>query len=324
MRAILWIALALAMVGGSAAAQGLDRGAAPTPPVMDRPFKLALPADWRSEPELSKRTREHLARADLFGGIAYSAGADSFFGAPGFGFHVTWAGGLSEVKDGPATVRAEIDRIKRSWCGDGDRVRDSFVEATKDDVVEARLVWRHTEDGTVTVVKALAFVTRDGRPRVIQTTCDLRVDVEKELRPICERIVETLEITSADRMSLAGLPASTVGEGCPAAVPAGLEVPTENIVPTPTGRMGEPPAGAPSAPGVLYTGEGGEREGDSNRKWLMLLGAGLLILAIYLTTRSRRDEPERQEEVDARDEEDGNGNQVEDDEGPDDDQEVEK
>ncbi len=240
-------------------------------------FKVALPAGWARDADLSATTRSDASHAGYFDGAPYQSGADSFAPEDGLLFHVVWAGTLAPVDDPVAALRREVDRDKQVWCGKGARKRVSWSESVEDNVASATLVWQNDDYGTVSRSRLLGYATPEHRARIVVAECVMRLDRQKEVDPLCQRVLATLAVRGEERAPMQALPASAVGDDCPAVAGEDAGVPA-GAVESKAPRMGEAPAGAGKG-SVLYTGEGGSSDEHSS-KWMLIAGGALLVVAI--------------------------------------------
>lgn len=281
--------LALALVAAMATPGHGQEPPAPSPAAASDPvtriFRLTLPDEWRRHDEQSTRIRKRVQDAEHFAGaVPYQAGADAFAGPEGMMFYVTWVAARGTVGDPAAALRTETDRLKRRWCGDGDRARKAWSETARDGVIDAVLAWHDRTDGVVSASRTLLYAA-DGKPRMVMAECVMRADDIASLGPRCDRLRATLALSGVEEPTALAVAPSAIGDGCEDEAPEPDRV---DVVPRTPTTIGQAPEGAGNR-GVLYTGEGKQSSGSGN-KLIMLGGAVLLVVAIYLTTRNRRED----------------------------------
>ena len=239
------------------------------------------PKAWTELPGLSRSIGTTLAQSGAFSEEPAEAGALAV-AQPGTGaFYLSWVV-APKSNDAPAAVRRAMDRLRASRNDSSPTPASTeelrWTESAADGVAEAVFEWRHLSNETASLVRALAWVAKDGTPRMVKAECVLSTidgktspDVEK----ICRDALATVKVTApaAERGPLAALPASPPPEAEPA---ADGEQPT----------VSAPPPGPPGK--VLYTGPPPPAKEKSSSRWFLVLGGVLLVGGLYLTMRARR------------------------------------
>jgi len=166
-----------------------------------------------------------------------------------------------------------------------------YTESVNDNMAEASLEWRHLSNETMSLVRAFAWVSAQGAPRLLKGECVVSTTDGKAPPAVESACREALAALSAavspqERGALGSLPAG-VAPTAPASdeivPPSGSEPAAEGEKPAPD-TVGAAPEGKQK---VLYTGPPAEPKSDSMSKWFLVLGGALLLAGLFLTWRAR-------------------------------------
>ncbi|HLU65458.1 MAG TPA: hypothetical protein VKZ63_04255 [Kofleriaceae bacterium] len=286
------------MVALAAAAAVASAGSARAEGARPGWISATPPSGWEELPGLSRSVATTLEQSGAFGDLPGEAGAQAF-ADPGFGaFYLSWLIAGAPAGSPPAAVRGAIDHVRASRAVSspqaGSTEELAWSEALADGVAEARLDWRHLSNETRTMVRALAWVTPSGAPRLVRAECVISTsggEAPQAAVSACQAALDSVTVTppAGERGELASLPASAPAGEDGAAEPAGAAAGGADLSGgAPPDTIGAAPAGEQK---VLYAGPTAEDK-DSMSRWLILAGAALLLAAVYLTFRSRRRAPE--------------------------------
>ncbi len=257
--------------------------------------KATPPKGWNELPGLAKSVAVTLEQSSSFGEVRGRAGAQAF-AEPGTGaFYLSWLVADKAAPDKAAALRRALDAVRHSRIASSPDAQSTeelkYTESVKDDVAEAALEWRHVSNETMSLVRAFAWVSPAGAPRLFKGECVVSTTDGKAPAAVETACREALAAMSADlpageRGPLGDLPA---GSAAPAPSPDEIApaVPGEGqpaATPPPSDRIGAPPAGDQK---VLYTGPPAEPKSDSMSKWFLILGGALLLAGLFLTWRAR-------------------------------------
>ncbi len=298
-------------------------GAADTGPVADNlGYRLVPPNGWTFDAGRSDDASRALQAQRHYDGLRTSVGADAYVAAEA-ALLVQWIHARDPADNPELLMRRTFDQI-RGAAGAGQLV--SWSEDVRNDIAGARLEWRQRKTGQVTLLRALVFVTDTDELRQVRAECVLSTAASDGVRAACERALASLTLTEATgpRGSIgavegAGTLRLSNGTGSqntddpaddPARDPIGDAVGTSPGAPAAAapgdsdegaGDVAaqapelEPPSLYPapdpgqSPPRVLYQASGEDQPERSRTDQLMILaGAVLLVVAIYMTARGRR------------------------------------
>jgi len=283
------VAVALAVLP---AASALGQGKGPLP----RPawVKATAPKGWNELPSLAKGVSTTLEQSRSFGELRARAGAQAF-AQPGTGaFYVSWLVAEQPAPDAVQALRGAFDAVRQSRVASSPEASATeelkYAESASDNMAEASLEWRHLSNETMSLVRAFAWVSPQGAPRLLKGECVVSTTDGKAppaVESACREALTALSaaVPAAERGPLAALPA-----GAPAVAPT-----TDEIVPSEPGAETDQAKPAPDTVGaapdgkqkVLYTGPPPAAKGDSMSKWFVILGGALLVVGLYLTYRAR-------------------------------------
>lgn len=290
------IVLASALLCSAAAAPAL-----PDPGAAGDVFRIDVPQTWAPLPEQSARLTEEARAAPAVEDLRFYVEAQAWRGA-GAGLVVTWVELEAPAGAPRTTARALLDHVRRApvhaSLAPGDAAERSWREDMRDGVADAHLTWAHERNQTVTRSRALVFQAASGRLHLVRADCvtgaldpagsQAAPAKTQEVSPgaaACDRLLASLAIVppAAERQPLGTLPPPALAQ-TPAqpeeARPPASGAPSTTSSTTPSFR--EP---APGSNGVLLL-EPGARKPDQSHQWLYMLGGLLVVIAIYLTTRS--------------------------------------
>ena len=254
--------------------------------------KASPPKGWNELPGLARSVAVTLEQSRSFGDLRGRAGAQAF-AQPGTGaFYLSWLVADKPAPDKVAALRSALDAVRHSRIAASPDARSTeeikYSEVVNENLAEAVLEWRHVSNETMSLVRAFAWVSPAGAPRLYKGECVVSTTDGKppaEVEAACREALAGLSaaVPAGERGALGDLPA---GAAAPPPspdelVPAG-EPPAADPVPAP-GTVGPPPAGDPK---ILYTGPP-EPKSDSMSKWFVALGAVLLLAGLYLSYRAR-------------------------------------
>jgi len=236
-----------------------------------------------------------LEQSRSFGELRARAGAQAF-AQPGTGaFYVSWLVAEQPAPDAVQALRGAFDAVRQSRVASSPEASATeelkYAESASDNMAEASLEWRHLSNETMSLVRAFAWVSPQGAPRLLKGECVVSTTDGKAPPAVESACHEALAALSAavpkgERGALGALPAAAA----PTA-PASEEVvpPSEEVVP-PDGEKPAPDTVGAAPEGkqkVLYTGPPPAPKGDSMSKWFVILGGALLVAGLYLTYRAR-------------------------------------
>jgi hypothetical protein len=282
--------LAVLVPAASAGAQG--KGPLPRPAWA----KGSPPKGWNELPGLAKNVSVTLEQSGSFGELRGRAGAQAF-AEPGTGaFYLSWLVADKPAPDKAAALRSALDAVRHSRIAASPDARSTdevkYSESVNQEIAEATLEWRHVSNETMSLVRAFAWVSPSGAPRLFKGECVVSTTDGKAppaVEAACREALAALvaEVPAGERGALGELPA---GAAAPA-TSAGDLLPGE---PPPAGGPAAdapPPATVGAAPPgdqkVLYTGPPPEPKSDSMSRWFLILGGALLLGGLYLTWRAR-------------------------------------
>jgi hypothetical protein len=274
----------------------------------------SAPSGWREQAGLARSVGTGLRQSAPFGRAPTRAGAAAYV-QPGSGaFYLSW---LEAEAPAPDAVRGAFDRLRERRLASSPQARSTeelrYDERVGDGVAIAELEWRHLSNETLSVVRAFAWLTPAGAPRLAVAECVLGTgggQVPATVDAACRGALGSVAIAVApsERGALASLGQArepieaerdalepgAVAPG-PAALASGAALDPAAV--DRAGRASPPTMGpAPGEPGrVLYRGPAPEP--DSSRRWLVMIGAGVVIAAFYLTIRTRRSRPSDNDEA---------------------------
>ena len=269
----------LAAVAHAAHADPVPTTATP-PPTW---FHIEVPKSWRSL--LDRQTiASDLKEQSHFDGLKTSSGAGTYAspdGAPASGaLIVSWVSAIEPASDVGRSLQTQFDRFFAAPEAAGGENTNKIVaksHKTGDTFVEAGLEWQHTDNETIVVSRAVAYVDKAGHPHFATADCIMQRGVTSAARATCEAAVDTLTVavTAEKRAPIAPLPAKRA----PDRVVAASHDPTQpDQAPRPPTSIG------PSSPGVIAI-EAPKKPRDY--KWLMFIGFGVLAFAFLYTSKGR-------------------------------------
>lgn len=286
-----WLAgLALAAIGAPGAqGQGADGPSR-------RPAWLrgSPPAGWAEIPSLSRSVGVSLRQSAPLGDLPTRSGALAHAERGVGAFYLSWIEADEAAPDGPAALRVALDRVRRSRLASSPEAQSteelSHAEVVDGGIARADLTWRHVSNETLSRVRAFAWLSADGEPRLAVAECVVGTSggvAPPAVEKTCDASVAsvTVAVPAGQRGPLAALSAAAepVAEG--------------DVPPLGAPRLGAPPAGpppatvgpaSPAASGpVLYSGPPAEHERSSSR-WMVILGALLVLAALSAVIRARR------------------------------------
>lgn len=283
------LAVVLAMLpAAGAVAQG--KGPLPKPPWA----KASPPKGWNELPGLAKSVSVTLEQSRAFGDVRSRAGAQAF-AQPGTGaFYLSWLVADKAAPDKAGALRSALDAVRHSRIAASPDARSTeelkYSETVNENLAEAVLEWRHVSNETMSLVRAFAWVSPAGAPRLYKGECVVSTTDGKA----------PAAVEAACRQALAGLTAAVPAaeRGALADLPAGESAPTLSVDEVASAAAAPPAAREPPSPDtigaapsgdqkILYTGPTPAPKSDSMSKWFVALGAALLLAGIYLTWRAR-------------------------------------
>ena len=276
-------------------------------------FRIDVPPTWTLLLEQSAQRTQEVRAAPPIDDLADDEADDLAFHAEaqvwrgdGAGLVVTWV-----VLEAPAgaprtTARALLDHVRRApvhaSLTPGDAAERSWREDVRDGMADASLEWAHEPNQTVTRSRALVFQAASGRLHLVRADCVTGAPAatgSQAASVACARALGSLAIVppATARQALGSLPP-------PAPMPAQSPAEAEEARASASDPGNAQPSVAPSfrepavgSNGVLVL-EPGARKPDQSHQWLYMLGGLLVVIAIYLTTRSRGRAPAEDAEED--------------------------
>ena len=251
-------------------------------------YHIDLPAGWDYDREAATALASRLLQERHYDGLRVDLGADAYISSDGGLLYVTWVHASEPADEPELRVRRAFDGMRRgpaAAAADGTAELVSWKEDVRDSLAAGELEWRHSSNQTVTLVRALLWVSPDRHLRQVRAECVMRADRVEALRPACARTLASLTTTvpAAERGSLGAVPAS--GE-LRLAAPGGDAGAMLLVVESGDDTSGQASLRAPTEGGVLYQ-EPERRESGPDRRLLLVGGAILLAVAVYFTTRRR-------------------------------------
>ena len=288
--------LAAAMVDPPwARAQVLDPEPTPRPAWLQN----APPAAWAETPGLARSVARALRQSALFGDSSAGTGAAAHVERGVGAFYLSWL--ESEAPASVEALRAALDRLRARRLLSSPEAQSTeelrYGEEVTGDAARTELRWRHISNETLSDERAFLWLGPGGQPRLAVAECVISTDGGKAppaAEAICRAALASVSIAvpPGQRGKLAALPASRSsddGRGPRLSLgEPGAEAPAGRPPPT----IGPPRPGADGA--VLYRGPEPQPDaGDpSMNRWLVLVGVGLLAVALYFKYRWRRDRGE--------------------------------
>jgi len=258
--------------------------------------KASPPKGWEEMATLAKSVSTTLEQSRSFGELRARAGAQAF-AQPGTGaFYVSWLVADQPAPDAVQVLRGALDAVRQSRVAASPEASATeelkYTESVQGNMAEAVLEWRHLSNETMSLVRAFAWVSPQGAPRLLKGECVVSTTDGKAPPAVESACREALAALSAavspqERGALGSLPAG-VAPTAPASdeivPPSGSEPAAEGEKPAPD-TVGAAPEGKQK---VLYTGPPPAPRGDSMSKWFVILGGVLLVAGLYLTYRARK------------------------------------
>lgn len=297
-------------------------------------FRIDVPGSWTYLPDQSQRLAESALSQPLPGDVPVEAQVQAWRGN-GAGLVISWLK-TAVPADTPAVLaRALLEQVRlspgRASLEPGDATPGSWDERMADGVADARMEWTHLRNGTTTLSRSVVFQTASGQVHMVRADCmlaagngagdaagDPAADTAASTASgaarnpawgTCQHVLGSLTVVPppADRRALAALPEVPAHDAAELAAQAATEPATDTGNPAGTaGKDGHAlETGTPAfrepvmgRDGVLVMQPSQKRGGRSNQ-WLYVLGGILLVLAVYMTTRSRSSEREKSDEEQA-------------------------
>jgi hypothetical protein len=233
------------------------------------------PADWHEDDTRAQAIAAN-ERSRMAFGPGTSVEVDSYQ-APGgtAALYVVTLQGLPAEPPG-LIARRQLDALQAAprdaALEPGQTALVSWDEALEDHVAIGAIEWRHTGNETLTLARALIWADAAGAPRQVTAECAMRADAEVQVRPACEAALASLALTGE------------TGERGPLTTEAAAS--SEGRRGTARSGPSLQPAGDHVSRDSAVIAKSERPDGDSSNRWLIILGAVALILAVYLTTRS--------------------------------------
>ena len=282
--------LALAAAGVSPA---LGQDAAPSP----RPAWLrgSPPAGWVEMPSLSRSVGVSLRQSAPLGDLATRSGALAHAERGVGAFYLSWIEADAPAPDGPAAIRVALDRVRHARLASSPDAQSTeelaHAEVVEGGVARADLTWRHVSNETLSRVRARAWLSPDGKPRLAVAECVVGTSggaAPLAVEKTCDAALASMEVAVPDgqRGALSAVPPAVAEPGGERGVVSeALALPGALTSGPPPATVG--PAG-PAADGpVLYSGPAREEERSSSR-WMVILGALLVLASLTAFMRARR------------------------------------
>ncbi|HEY8143500.1 MAG TPA: hypothetical protein VIG06_12545 [Kofleriaceae bacterium] len=257
--------------------------------------KATPPKGWNELPGLAKSVAVTLEQSSSFGEVRGRAGAQAF-AEPGTGaFYLSWLVADKPAPDKAAALRNALDAVRHSRIASSPDARSTeeitYTEVLNENLAEAVLEWRHVSNETLSMVRAFAWVSATGAPRLLKGECVVSTTDGKAppaVEAACRQALAALsaDVPAAERGAIGDLPAGTAAPapGPDEVVPAQPPAEGTPAATPPSDTIGTPPTGDQK---VLYTGPPAEPKSDSMSKWFLVLGGALLLAGLYLTWRAR-------------------------------------
>jgi hypothetical protein len=270
-------------------AQSWAETANPLPDLPDH-LQVTPPVGWGHLPGLSERISKTTSQTAYFGEEQVQSGAHAYGRAKEGALYIIWVDTLKAHASPHEALRGAFDHLHESpfiaatKAGSTQEVR--YREHKADHVAELNFEWAHMENDTVNISRAFGFQDSQGRLHLALAECVLHNETINTSRPQCEDALKSFQLSAkTDTVSLPDL-------GAPKEVAAPVFNPETEVPELKTGETLDAPSLGPPPKDmgrVLYEGPPPADKGDDNRL-LILIGAVLLAIAVYLTTRSRDDE----------------------------------
>lgn len=260
----------------------------------ETPAYLAFdaPAQWTHLPGLSGKLAITAMEAEFFGAETSQAGVIAYGRVNQGALYITWIDSLRPIPTAALTMRGAFDSIHESPFQanlEAGAIEElSYRERSFDGVAEMTFEWTHLGNGTHNLNRAMGWI--DGETGILHLAiaeCVFPTQDNNEARTTCDKALASLHLAPTASITKLGqlAPPKRVG----GAQGGKLEVP-----PLETGELSVPTATmgpAPSTPGrVLYDGRSPKEESDGSNRYLIGIGAVLLGIAAWLTTRNRESE----------------------------------
>jgi hypothetical protein len=231
-----------------------------------------------------------LQQSGAFGDKNATAGARAYAKQGTGAFYLSWLYADQPVDDPAQAVRRALDKVRDSRVASspeaGSTEELAYREQLDGGMAEIRLDWKHLSNETLTLVRAFAWTSAAGAPHLMKAECVISTvggAAAPEVEAACRTALDAARVALAgdQRGRLAALPPSSLAG--PADSPAATDsarAPQDSLGPAPSGDQK-----------VLYQGPPPEPKRDRSSRWFILVGAALLLLALYLTQRARRPLP---------------------------------
>ncbi len=271
MKRILLAIMCVGLLSTTASAQADDE--------MKRPawFAVTPPAGWLKDTAQSRTIAASSFDKNAFREPRLAGGASVFVPREGgVLLIVSWLNGTQEIKNGGVAVRDHLQQIRevQQEASGGKLGWKSQVAAN---VAQVRFQWSNP-DQIAAFARSFVWFTLENRVRLVTAECRLRVSVSEALRKACVGAIAglRLQVSVSQRAPL---------ELAPPTNEKGKKVkPGQDI---PSTKIGAPGAGRPS---VVH--QETPKKQKSNDQWLLIAGVVVVLIAFYLSTRSKRGEIE--------------------------------
>lgn len=251
----------------------------PAQPRAESPFVLQTPSEWPETPELAKGIAKQLARSVDFGGLDKNGGAAAFAKPQTGIIYVTWLLTTKPADKPEETVRLTLDQLRDSPGPGTEEVE--YSETRVGPAIEARMIWRHLANETLTMSRALVWRDAASNIRLLRAEC-LFSEVDKAaVAPVCGESLATLEATE--------ITAGKVGELAEVAPPKGRAEEADAGPATGDAKAG-PKVDAVDPKKPLYENKSENKSAIRDNLWLFLVGGVLIVFAFWASTRGRRED----------------------------------
>ncbi|HTE50537.1 MAG TPA: hypothetical protein VK698_06700 [Kofleriaceae bacterium] len=298
-----WAVLVAAapLARAQSARAGSGSGSASASP---RPAWLAgsPPAGWSEIASLSRSVGISFRQSAPFGDLPGRAGALAHAERGVGAFYLSWMEADQAAPGGAEAIRGAFDRLRAGRAVSSPEASSTeeirYAERVDAGIAVADLEWRHVSNETLSLVRAFAWLSADGKPRLAAAECVVSTTDGKPppaVEKTCRDALGSVSIAgpAAGRAALTALPPGRAeGGGERLAVGESGAAAAAGEPPGTAGRSSPQATVGPVSPGangrVLYRGPGSSSEEGSSSRWLITLGALLVVVALYLVVRARR------------------------------------
>lgn len=239
-------------------------------------FRVEIPHDLPPSADLTAAVVRDFSDSNRFGGAPYRANGKAYADPEaGLALYVLWLTTEKPVTDPGGLVRGEILDKKDvpSKVVGADQVEVvSWTDAVEGTLATAALEFKHNGSQTRTLMRTAMFADAEGKLHEIDVECVLREDAAERARKACAEALASLTITvpESGRMALGDAPVAAPVAAAPSAPAA------------------QAPAAAPTSNGGVLVVNDQARKPRSPRRWYLIGGGALIVVAVAVAMRRRK------------------------------------